>query len=191
MATLVQWGPLKFRADSKIVRSVDGFQASLKIKDSDSECKKRYTEPEEIKFTVITSLETGGNPIKDYNYLKSFINADKKGARQACKLKIQEPYEDKKKVKVTVKVKTGKKKKKTKTKTKTKTIQVYNSKLKDWKGSKFKLQSVSLKDTKMDGRGRIHCAKIELSFIEVPENGDGSWKQVKQMRKDSLVKKTW
>ena len=191
MATLVQWGPLKFRAESKIIRNIDGFQASLKIKDSDSKCKKEFTEPEEIKFTVLTSLETGGNPIKDYNYLKSFIGANEKGEAKACTLKIQEPFMDKKKVKVRVQVKSGSKKKKAKTKIKTQTEKYYNTRLTAWKGAKFKLQSVNIKDTLMDGKGLIHCAKIELSFIEVPGKDDGSWKKVKQYRKDSLVKKTW
>jgi hypothetical protein len=79
MPTQVIWGKLNFNVAGNIIRGVDGFKASISIKEKDSESKKKFTELEEVSFSVKTSLETGGNPIKDYNYLKTYIKYPKKG----------------------------------------------------------------------------------------------------------------
>ncbi|MCR4834376.1 MAG: hypothetical protein K5900_12445 [Butyrivibrio sp.] len=79
MSTMVKWGSLKFRVDGKVVRSIKDFSASLVMKGDDSKSKKKFTELEEVSFTVMSSLATKGNPIKDYDYLKSFINFKEKG----------------------------------------------------------------------------------------------------------------
>lgn len=208
--TIVKWGSLRFRVDGKVVRSVEGFQASLKEKESDSKCKKKYTEPEEIKFNISTSLETGGNPLKDYNYLKSFINANGKGEKKAMKLKVQETgVQTEIRGYMSYFIPGSSEYSKPKGPT---VVTKYKTKLAYWKGGKFKLKSVTLKDVQMDGRGRMHAARIELSFVEVPgnigkgikqkdpetgkevvkyKNFDGSWKQVKKYRSQSLVENTW
>lgn len=206
--TQVQWGSLRFRVDGKIVRGVDGFQASIKAKDDNSKCLKQFTEAEEIKFSILTSLETGGNPIKDYNYLKSFINADDQGETKACRLKVQEPYMtterhiEEHRVLVTAPYHDSRREY-YRTILSYKDVSVMDCKLTNWKGGKFKLSSVSMSDVQMDGKGRIHAARIDLAFVEVPEylgtpdpvtgqnDFDGSWRQVKTYRQQSLVNNTW
>ena len=79
MPTQVIWGKLNFNVNGSVIRGVSGFKASISIKEKDSKCKKKFTEQEEVSFSIKTSLEAGGNPIKDYNYLKTYIKYPKKG----------------------------------------------------------------------------------------------------------------
>ncbi len=73
MGVQIQWGKLNFKTNGKVIRGVKDFNASLAKKESDSKSKKQFTELETVSFTITTSLATGGNPLKDYNFLKTFI----------------------------------------------------------------------------------------------------------------------
>lgn len=81
MSVQVQWGKLKFQVSGGIVRGVKDFNASLAIKKDDSKSKKKYTENETLSFTITTSIATGGNPIKDYDFLKTYIGYPAKGSK--------------------------------------------------------------------------------------------------------------
>lgn len=79
MSVQIKWGKMNFKVTGNVVRGVKGFAAGTKIKGDKSDSKKAFTENETIAFSITTSLATGGNPIKDYGYLKTFIGYPKKG----------------------------------------------------------------------------------------------------------------
>ncbi len=81
MSVQIQWGKLRFKVEGKLVRGVTNYSATLKAKGDSSKSKKAFTENETISFTITTSLYTGGNPLKDYDYLKTYINNPKKGSK--------------------------------------------------------------------------------------------------------------
>lgn len=73
MSTQVIWGKLKFKVDGRIAHGVRSLTASLKAKDEKSESKKKYSEAEEISFSITSHVLVGGSPINDYDFLKSYV----------------------------------------------------------------------------------------------------------------------
>ncbi|MBQ7615684.1 MAG: hypothetical protein IJU77_11610 [Butyrivibrio sp.] len=88
MSTQVQWGKLKFNVNGRVAHGVKSFAASLKMKDEGSKCKKKYSEPEEVSFSITTHVLAGGNPLNDYDFLKSYVG-------QKGHLKVNETYKKK------------------------------------------------------------------------------------------------
>lgn len=161
MGTQVKWGTLNFNVTGKITRGVTGFTASIAKKGKDSESKKEFTEAEEVSFTITSSLVAGGNPLKDYTLLKSFIaynSKAKKEKKRGYKLQVND----------------GNKKK-----------------LIGWRGGKFELTNVTLNNTKMDAFGRILAAEIGLKFKEIPTKSAGKKKTIKNYQKKFKLKGTW
>lgn len=83
MSVQFKWGKLKFKVDNNVAHGIEAYAASLKAKADGSKSQKAYSEAETISFSITSSVLTGGRPMHDYNFLKSYVG-------QMGKVKVNE-----------------------------------------------------------------------------------------------------